>query len=150
MSRFILDTNVVSELAPGKRFAGPGLLDWLAKQEPNLFLSVATVIEIRSGVLKMGRLSPGRRQQAIAAWANELDDHFADRLLPVTREVAAQAAEISDRNLARGLQPSWPDIVIAATAAVHGMPLLTRNLRHFGAAGIAVLDPFSTPPGELP
>jgi toxin FitB len=150
LTRFLLDTNVVSELAPGKRLASPGLLDWLARQEDNLFLSVVTVTEIRSGVLKLGRVSPGPRHRAIAAWAEELEVDFVDRLLPMTRQVAAQAAVVSDRNVAGGSQPGWPDIVIEATAAVHGMALLTRNLRHFLAAGIPVLDPFATPAGELP
>ncbi len=100
MSRFILDTNVVSELAPEKGSAGPNLVDWLNKAENSLFLSVVTLIEVRSGVLKMERLSPGRRQQAIAAWADELDLYFAGRLLPITRDVAEQGC--SDR----GPEPS--------------------------------------------
>lgn len=150
MTSYLLDTNVVSELAPGRSRAREALRAWLAAREDRLFLSVVTVVEIQAGVLKTGRLSPGARREALAAWAGQVEDDFADRVLPITRAAAASAAVIADRNLAAGLQPGWPDIAVAATAASHGMALLTRNVRHFTAAGISLFAPFASLPEDAP
>lgn len=118
----------------------------MSSKEDSLFLSVVTSIEIKTGLLKMGRLSPGQRQQAMLAWYHQLETDFADKILPLTREIVDDAARIADLNAARGLQPGWPDVVIAATAASHGMTLLTRNLRHYAFAGVPILDPFQSIP----
>jgi predicted nucleic acid-binding protein len=79
----------------------------------------------------------------MTAWFSGLGTDFADRILPLTREVGRHAAAIIDRQVAQGLAPEWPDVVIAATAEFHGMTLLTRNVRHFAAAETAIVNPFS-------
>ena len=145
MTSYLVDTNVISELAPGK--APPRqILDWLAACEPDLFLSVITPLEILTGILKLGRQSPGRRHQAMLTWYQGLEINFSDRMLPVSRDVTGFAAQIADAHAARGLAPEWPDVIIAATARAHSMTLLTRNIRHFQAAGIPIIDPFTTLP----
>lgn len=146
MASYIVDTNVISQLAPGRTPPDEKLLAWMVAREDALFLSVITPIEIGAGVLKLGRIAPGRRHAAIAEWFQDLETDFADRILPLTRGVVRHVVEIADRHAAKGLHPGWPDVVIAATAQFHGMSLLTRNVRHFAEAGIPVIDPFQSLP----
>ena len=149
MRSFILDTNVVSAFAPGgegKPVPGPAISAWVRRNEDNLFVSAVTPIEIEAGLLKLGRVSPGRRHEQLNEWFAVFLEDFTGRVLPVDLNVARIAATIVDRNAARGLAPGLPDIVIAATTIAHGKTLLTRNLRHFIASGVAAIDPFE----ELP
>lgn len=101
------------------------------------------MLELEAGVLKLGRLSPGKFQQQMAMWFAGIGTRFADRIIPLDRGVAATAAAITDQNAAAGLDPGTPDIVIAATAVHHQLTLLTRNLRHIAVGGVIAVDPFT-------
>jgi predicted nucleic acid-binding protein len=73
-------------------------------------------------------------------------ERFTDHVLVVDLEVARAAAAIADRNAVKGFDPGAADTMIAATAVVRGMTLLTRNIRHFTFAGATIVDPFKTLP----
>lgn len=133
---WLLDTNVVSEIRKGKR-GDPGVVRWASGRDDEAWLSVLTVGEIRRGIeLK-------RRRDEVAAhhldlWLEGLATSFASRILPVDQRVAEVWARLNvpdPRPVVDGL--------IAATAAVHGLTLVTRNTRDFEDAGVELFNPFT-------
>lgn len=143
---YLLDTNVISALAPSRPDRPLSLVDWLDRQSDELFLSVITATEVRDGIAKASRAGATRKASALTVWWDHVELHFADRLLPFDLRAATLAGMLSDRARAAGFSPGFADIAIAATAGVHGHALLTRNLKDFRALGIVALDPFETPP----
>jgi len=136
---FVLDTNVISELRKvrtGK--ADRNLAAWSSTVDaPTLFVSAITIMELETGVLQIERRDPVQGA-LLRAW---LDGHvlpeFASRVLPVDTAVAQRCARlhVPDRRSER-------DALIAATALVHGMTVVTRNVADFAATGVAVVNPW--------
>ena len=143
---YLLDTNVISTLAPSRSDRPPSLVDWLDRKSDELFLSVVTATEVRDGIAKASRAGATRKARALTVWWEQVEAKFADRLLAFDLNVATLAGTLSDRARAAGLSPGFADIAIAATAGAHRHALLTRNLKDFQAFGIVVLDLFATPP----
>lgn len=130
----LIDTNIVSELMRNRPDAR--VAEWLqiANADTSLALSAITVDEIVFGL--------GRRPNAAKlSWF----DRFATRLsiLEVTGTIARRAGEMRATLSLRGEVRSQPDMLIAATAQVHALTLVTRNVRDFDGCGIAVLNPFT-------
>ncbi len=142
---FLLDTNVVSEWV--KPQPDPRVADWLVRaDEESVFLSVITFGEIRQGI---ELLAPGRRRDQLSAWLqDELPSRFGGRILPLDREIAEAWGVVMARGRKAGASLSTMDAFIAATAAVHGLALVTRDVRDFAAVGIALVNPWEEP-GEL-
>jgi predicted nucleic acid-binding protein len=136
---FLLDTNVVSELRKAKAGkADPRVAAW-ARQVPSssLFLSVVTVQELEIGVLLAERRDP-RQGSLLRAWLDkQVLPLFADRILPVDTDVARRSAalHVPDPRPIR-------DALIAATALVHRLVVVTRDVGDFGATGVELLDPW--------
>lgn len=127
----ILDTNIVSELC--RRQPDPGVLAW-AERAGDFVISAVTVDEIAFGLA----WHPNRR---IAAWFEGfLASH---EVLPVSADIARRAGELRGAFQARGIVRSQPDMLIAATAQVHALTVVTRNSGDFAGCGIPVLNPFS-------
>ncbi len=143
---YLLDTNVISALAPSRADRPPSLVDWLDRKSDELFLSVITATEVRDGIAKASRAGATRKALALTVWWDQVEVRFADRLLAFDLQAATLAGMLSDRARAAGLSPGFADIAIAATAGAHGHALLTRNLKDFRVFGIVALDPFATPP----
>ncbi len=142
--RFLLDTNVLSLLDP-RRAAQRGYLDrWLEIHGRALALASITLTEIENGVLKLRRLGQEARAGEIERLALSIREGFADRILPLDSTVAVQIAHCAER--ARPQVIELPDLIVAATAAVHGLTVLTRNIRHVAPTGVAAIDPVETPP----
>lgn len=140
MSGYLLDTNVVSELRkprPSRRvvgFVAGELLD-------RLYLSTVTLAEIRFGI---ERLTDAGRRSALTLWLdNELRPMFDGRVLPLGEDVLFKWRIMIEEGRKRGYTFSHPDVLIAASAAQHGMTVATRNAAEFIAAGVAVLDPWT-------
>jgi predicted nucleic acid-binding protein len=133
---YLLDTNVLSETR--KRQPAEGVIEWIAATPPErLHVSVLTLGEIEQGIARIrGR---GDRQQAAAleGWLREVELGFADRILPVTMPVASTWGR---QQYARPLPVV--DALIAATARVNGMTVVTRNVKDFEHSGVEVLNPF--------
>ena len=137
---FILDTNVISEL----RKAGDGKADanvvaWLSSVDAGtLYLSAITLMEIELGVLRIERRDPLRGAK-LRAWVDHrILPEFADRTLPVDLAVALRCApfHVPDPRPER-------DAFIAATALVHGMTIVTRNLADFAPIGVPLVNPWA-------
>jgi len=137
---FILDTNVVSELRKvrlGK--ADPGVAAWADSVDAvDLYISVITLQELEIGIL----LAERRDKAQGAVFRTWMDSHvlpaFSGRILPVDSAVALRSARlhVPDPRPIR-------DALIAATALVHGMTVVTRNVPDFAPTGAAVLNPWS-------
>ncbi|MBY5549093.1 type II toxin-antitoxin system VapC family toxin [Rhizobium leguminosarum] len=141
---FLVDTNVISALAPSKRQSSGQLVEWLDKASSQLFLSVISVAEVKSGIAKADRDGATTKAQRLKDWWESIEYLYAQKLLPFDLRCAHAAGRILDD--ARAHQPGFEDIAIAATAKVHGLTVLTRNMRHFGPLGVQVLDPFEAMP----
>ena len=127
----LADTNVLSELS--RQRPNLRVVAW-AGERTELGISVVTVEEIHFGL----RARPNPR---VFAWfASFLAEHC--RLLPVTAEVARIGGEMRGRFRARGIVRTQADMLIAATARLNQMTLVTRNVRDFEGCGIAVVNPF--------
>lgn len=135
---FLLDTNAISE--PKRAQPDRGLIGWLGDQLPSdLHLSVLTAGELRRGIV---RLEPGRRRDDLDHWLGELVLRFSDRILPVDLEVTERWASLAEAARAAGRTSDMTDELIAATAHVHGLTVVTRNVRHFEPLGCRVLSPW--------
>ena len=135
---YLLDTNVLSETR--KRQPAAGVVGWIAATPPDrLHVSVLTLGEIEQGIARVR--ARGDRQQAAAleGWLRDVETGFEDRVLPVTLPVAAVWGR---QQYGRPLPVI--DALIAATARVHGMTVVTRDVKDFEMAGVQVLNPFSS------
>ena len=136
---FVLDTNVVSELRKVRADkADANVAAWSASVDAAwLFVSAVTIMELETGVLQIERRD-ARQGALLRAW---LDHHvlpeFAGRVLPIDTAVALRCARlhVPDRQSER-------DALIAATAIVHGMTVVTQNVADFMATGVSVLNPW--------
>ena len=136
---YLLDTNVISELRKAKSGkADQRVLAW-AESVPasSLYMSAITVLELETGVLLVERRDPAQGA-VLRSWLNtQVLPAFSDRILPVDTAVAQHCAKLhvpdprSDR-----------DALIAATALVYGMPVVTRNIQDFGPTGVELLNPW--------
>jgi predicted nucleic acid-binding protein len=136
---FILDTNVVSEVrkvASGK--ADPLVAKWADGVEPStLFLSAITILELEAGVLKIERRDT-TQGRALRDWLEgAVLPTFDGRILPVDVAVARRCARLQSPDPRRER-----DALIAATAMVHAMTVVTRDLADFEPIGVSLLNPW--------
>jgi predicted nucleic acid-binding protein len=138
---FLLDTNVISEWV--KPQPNPNVSAWLAEVDEDLvFLSVASFAEIRRGVELM---PPGKRRERLAAWlAEDLPARFEGRILGIDRQVAETWGVVMARGHTAGLNLSVLDAFFAATAQVHKLTLVTRNVEHFLRLDVPLLNPWGS------
>lgn len=148
MRRFLLDTSVVSAFGPGKVAAGTSITRWIKTNADRLFISAVTVMEIESGIRQFARTGSTRRLLDLTNWLATLRVDFRDRILPFEETVAMTAGRLEAFAIGKGRHPGLSDIVIAATGDVHGMIILTRNLRHFEPLEVVCLDPFRQLPQD--
>ena len=133
---YLLDTNVISEVRKGRR-CHEGVAAWYAQVSPSdLFLSALITGEIRKGVELARRRDP-QKAKVLEAWLNDLEIRFSDRIIAVDIRVA----DTWGRMTAQRVVPVI-DGLLAATAKVHGLTFVTRNIRQVLNLGTDLLDPF--------
>jgi predicted nucleic acid-binding protein len=140
VSGFLLDTNVISELIKAR--PAPKVVGWVdSVDESLLFLSVLTMGEIEKGIAALPQTS---RRRSLQAWLEaELRPRFADQILPVDEGVARRWGRLAGEVEARvGSALPVIDGLLAATALVHELVLVTRNSRDFASTGVQVLNPW--------
>jgi predicted nucleic acid-binding protein len=138
---FLLDTNVLSELRKGER-ADANVRRWFGSVDENLlFLSVLVTGEVRRGIEAI-RKRDVRAAAALECWLETLVKAHSDRVLPVDAAIADEWGRLD----ARGSLPVV-DGLLAATARVHDLTLVTRDVKDVARTGIDVLDPFASTAG---
>jgi len=135
--KFLLDTNVISEIRKRDR-AHPNVARWVARTPAEeIGTSVLVLGEIRRGIALKRRSDP-EQAQSLDRWFSHMRTRLGDRVLPIDEPVAEAWALL-------GLPNPLPliDGLLAATAKVHGLTLVTHNVADIAAAGVPLLDPFS-------
>ena len=140
MSRWLLDTNVVSELR--KPRCHPSVMAWSEEQVPeSFFLSTITIAEIRFGI---ERHPDATFRSELSTWLDQiLRPWFGARILEVSEEVILEWRRMVERGRRIKHTFSQPDLFLAATAAQHDLIIATRNVTDFEQAGVPVFDPWT-------
>ena len=133
---FLIDTNIISEVRKGNR-CDPNVASWYETiEDASLFLSVLVIGEIRKGIERV-RPKDNAQARAIENWLKAVDKAFGERILPVDRAVADEWGRL---NATRPLPVI--DGLLAATAKVHRMTLVTRNTADMADFDVHILNPF--------
>jgi len=137
MAGFLIDTNVVSELRKGPR-ADSGVRGWFDEHSTeSLWLSVLVVGELRRGV-ELLRRRDAKAGRSLDRWLQTITADFDDRILPVTTEICERWAVLNVPDPVPVI-----DGLLAATALVHDLVLVTRNTADIARTGVALENPFT-------
>ncbi len=136
MNRYLLDTNVVSELRKPKPHGA--VVGWLSElQESQIYLSVVTIGELQAGVEQTRRQDPQKAAQ-IQSWIDRLEDSY--QVLPMDAPCFREWARLMHGKPDDLLE----DVMIGATARIHELAVATRNERDFASLGVRIFNPFKT------
>jgi len=135
--RYLLDTNVISQLT--KERPNEVVTRWIVEQdEEDLFLSVATLLELRTGVELKSR---GKKRDELEQWlVHSLPARFDGRIVPIEMHTADLCGRIIARSHREGWRMESMDALIGATAMVHDMTLATMNRKHFERLGVELVE----------
>jgi predicted nucleic acid-binding protein len=147
---YLVDTNIVSAGAPSKTESLQKLVAWMDENSADLYMSAVSIAEIEGGIARLRRLGAERRADDLTAWLDTLLHLYAERVLPFEVRAARIAGALADRARSLGQAPGLADVIIAATAQLRGLMILTRNARRFKPLGVPFLDPFVRLPATRP
>lgn len=136
---YLIDTNVISEARKGHR-ADAGVRRFFADAEQQripLFLSVITIGELRRGVELIRHRGDALQARRLERWLGSILADFASNILDIDSDIAQLWGHLCAPRAENAL-----DKLIAATALIHGLTVVTRNHKHFRATGASVLNPF--------
>lgn len=134
MDRFLLDTNVMSELKKPRPHGA--VMQWLSRQQnQQLFTSAVTLGEIQAGIERTRRQDPAKADE-IQSWLDDVERSF--QVLPMDSSCFREWARLMNSTPDELLE----DAMIAATARVHGLIVVTRNERDFRHFDVEILNPF--------
>lgn len=137
--KYLLDTNVVSELRKvGDGKADPNVTAWISAQDArDLYISAITILEIERGILGIQRRDATQGSRLRAWMDSRVRPEFSERILPIDDAIATRCAHlhVPDRR-------NEADAIIAATALVHGLVVVTRNIKDFQGTGVVLVDPW--------
>jgi predicted nucleic acid-binding protein len=138
--KYLLDTCLVSELV--KKVPNPAVVSWLDEQdEQKLFLSVLNLGELQKGISK---LPDGTKKNELQAWvALDLVERFTGRILEIDLETALCWGRLQGEAEQAGEKLPVMDSLIAATAATHGLIVVTRNVKDIERCGVRVCNPWT-------
>ena len=133
----LLDTNVISQRI--KETPHDGAVRWLSRtQASELYLSVISLAEIRFGIEEM---DAGRKRRNLEHWLEQdVRRGFAGRILSVDDRIAEEAGRMTSMAKKDGTKPGLADMMIAATARVHGLRVVTLNRKHFEGLGVELVE----------
>ena len=138
--KWLLDSNVLSEQVRIRPKAS--VIAWVRQQDrQQIVTSIVVVAELRRGAVAT---DDPRRRRELTTWIDtEVSNSFAGRILPVTLEILIDWLELIRRTAASGKTRAPADLLIASTARVHDLVLVTRNVRDFEDTGVVVYDPWT-------
>lgn len=135
---YLIDTCAFSEFTKPKPSAAVDA--WFAALPDGVdFASVLTLGELEKGIARLGTT---RRRSALEKWFAALRDRLGERVLPVDEPVALEWGRIAARGEAQGAPIPVIDALLAATATVHGLSIVTRNTADLARTGVAIIDPW--------
>ena len=139
--KYLIDTCVIGEIIKPK--PNVKVLNWVEKQDENkLYLSVLTLGEISKGIEKV---KDRHRKRKLHLWLiDDLRERFSGRILPIDEQVAMTWGQIQGKAELQGKSMPTIDGLIAATALVFNMIVVTRNTADMEESGVVLLDPWNT------
>lgn len=143
MSGFLLDTNVISLLAPSRETTPAAFVSWLerADNDGQLYLSVVTVHEIEKGIKLLAHKGAAAKSAALRTWLSGLVTTYGDKILPLDIQITSVSGQLEAKAIASGHSPGMADALIAGTAMALDLAVITRNARHFQPFGITAYAP---------
>jgi len=143
LSGFLLDTNVISMLAPARAEASKRFLEWLEREDNDgrVFLSVVAIHEIEKGIALLEHKGAAAKAAGLKLWLAGLVTTYDDKIIPIDASAAALAGQLEAKAIAAGHDPGMADATIAGTAKVLDLVIVTHNTRHFAPFGIDVATP---------
>jgi predicted nucleic acid-binding protein len=141
VSGYLLDTDVLSLLSPGRPDVPEGFEAWVEAQDRagQIYLSAVSIHEIEKGIRRLEAKGNVQKARVLEVWMRPIVTQLESFILPVDTEVARVSGALEAKAIAEGTNPGVSDAMIAATATFHGLTVVTRNLRHFRAFGIGVM-----------
>ena len=148
MSGFLLDTNVVSMLAPSRTEASARFLQWLARVDAdgNVFLSAITVHEIERGIALLEHKRATAKAAKLRVWLAGLVSAYGDKILALDAAAATLSGRLEAKAISTGADPGMADATIAGIAKAHDLVIVTTNAKHFRPFGVAILSPEDVTP----
>lgn len=138
--KYLLDTNVISELRRSKTRSDPAVRQWTSERRPSsLHLGAITILEIELGIARLARNDVAQANRLQSWFEEDLLEVFKGRILSIDVSVARRAARlhVPDPRPER-------DTLIAATAIANDMTIVTRNVADFEPMGVALINPWSS------
>jgi toxin FitB len=143
LSGYLLDTNIVSMLAPSANQAPKTFLDWLERTDAagQVFLSVITIHEIEKGIALLEHRRAMAKASALKLWLMGLVTTYEDKILAFDTVAASFGGQLEAKAAASGHHPGMADAAIAGIAKAHDLVIVTANTRDFLPFGVGLLSP---------
>ena len=145
---YVLDTCVISDLAPGKTRSQCDVGDWLKRNGQDCYISAVSLTEISYGIAWLRHRGATARATRLSLWQEEMLRFHAGRIISVDIKIAIRAGALLSIARAAGFEPDTEDAWIAATAEMHEMQVLTYNEADFRPMGVALRNPLTDLPRD--
>ena len=138
--RFLLDTNAISLFSPYNADASESFSKWADEQDQldAIYMSAMTIHEIEKGIRLLEAKGATAKAAGIRSWLLGLIAGNGDHILPIDNDVALESGRLEAKAISAGYGPGAADAIIAGTASVHNLTIITKNLKHFLSFGVAV------------
>ncbi|MDR0781014.1 MAG: PIN domain-containing protein [Pseudomonadales bacterium] len=152
MSAYLLDTDVISMLAPARATVSAKVLDWLERMdaESRLFLAAVTIHEIEKGIALLEYKRAKEKAARLQVWLTDLIATYGDKIIAFDAAAATFAGRLEAKAIAAGHNPGMADAAIAGIAQAHDLIVLTGNTRHFLPFGIPAWSPDAAVAAAMP
>ncbi len=141
--KFLVDRNVIAEAEKEQREQNPACIRWLKANSSELYTSPIVLGEKEKGIELMAE---GRKEKALRVWFEQFLRDCEYSVIPIDLKVGLKWGQIEAAAKRQGITKSVEDHLLAATALVHGMTVVTENTKDFIHTGAKVLNPFTSPP----
>lgn len=143
MNGFLLDTNIISMLAPSRAEASADFLAWLDRMDSDgrIFLSVVSVHEIEKGIALLDHKGATAKAATLKTWLDGLLSTYGDKIIGFDAQAAGISGRAEAKALAAGHAPGMADAVIAGIAAAQDLVIITHNTKDFLPFGVTAWSP---------